>query len=331
LKTGCAIAVAALLILSGCGTPGSGGLMLLGGRRVLLTVDFQPGQTIRYKFVSSRKIAIDWDPNLESQENRVQEMVEELEMVVAYTPVEVDPYGISTIRATCESVKVTRAGGPSRRTFGTDAVQTAQDRSFTIKVDPRGRITDRSELKSLVQEMGKSAFRQGGNERRRIKEPDMIGDFVASQWFLWDAVSSIERPAQGVTPGQTWRSQLSVPTPMVMRKGRDVTYRLDKVRRADGARIAVIKSKYTLATAAPSTWPVPYSGRFQMSGTFGFLSAYEVSDLKGQGQELFNVDAGRVESYRQDYTMHLKAGLPPIGIRANPNIRIDQTLTMERQ
>jgi hypothetical protein len=304
--------------------------MSIGGRRVLLTVDFQQGQTIRYKFVSSRKIRIDWDPNLESRADRVQELSEELEMVVAYTPVEADPYVVSTVRATCESVKVTRAGGPGRRMLGTDAVQTAQGKTFTIKVDPRGRIMDRSQLRSLVQEMGKSAFRDTG-ERRRIKEPDMIADFVASQWFLWDAVSSIEEPAQGVKPGRTWQSQLSVPTPMVMRKARDVTYRLDKVRRTDGTRIAVIGSTYTLAKAAPSTWPVPYSGRFQMSGTFGFLSAYEVSDLKGRGQELFNVDAGRVESCRQDYTMQVKAALPPMGIRANPTIRIDQTLTMERQ
>jgi hypothetical protein len=323
--------VAALLV-SGCGSAGSGssGLNLFGGGRVLLSVDFRQGQTIRYKFISSRKIAIDWDPNLESQGNRVQELSEELEMVVAYTPVEVDPYGVSTIRATCESVEATRMGGPGRRLFGPDAVQTAQGRSFTIKVDPRGKMMDRSQLKSLVQEMGQSAFRQGG-ERRRVKEPDMIGDFVASQWFLWDAVSSIERPSQGVRPHQTWRSQLSVPTPMVMRKARDVTYRLDKVRRTDGERIAVIDSTYTLAETAPLTWPVPYSGRFQMSGTFGFLGAYEVTSLKGEGQELYNVDAGRVESSRQSYTMQVKATLPPMGIRANPSICIDQTLTMEKQ
>jgi hypothetical protein len=332
LRIGCAIIVAGLLALSGCGTAGdgSGGLASIGGGRVLLTVDFQQGRTIRYKFVSSRKIAVDWDPNLETQANRVQELSEELEMVVAYTPVEVDPYGVSTIRAVCESVKATRTGGPNRRVFGTDATQTAEGKSFIIKVDPRGKVVDRSELKSLIQEMGKSAFRQS-SEPRRIKEPDMIGDFVAGQWFLWDAVSSIEPPSQGVRPGQTWRSQLPVPTPMVMRKARDVTYRLDEVRRTDGARIAVIESTYTLAEKAPSAWPVPYSGRFQMSGTFGFLGSYEVSDLKGRGQELFNLDAGRVESYRQEYTMQVKATLPPMGIRTNPSIRIDQTLTMERQ
>lgn len=157
----------------------------------------------------------------------------------------------------------------------------------------------------------------------------MIGDFVAGQWFLWDAESSIERPAGGVPLGRAWSSQLSVPTPMVMRAARDVAYRLDEIRQTDKGRVAVIRSTYRLAEQAPTSWPVPYSGRFQMSGTFGFLGAYQPSSLVGEGQELFNVDVGRVESYQQRYTVEMDASLPPIGIRASPHIRIDQTLTME--
>jgi len=335
LKIRRAVVIAAVLgLVGGCGTPGhTSGKMDArakadAGKLVLFTVDFKPGQTLRYKFVSNRKITLDWDPSSESGAGKLQEQLEQLEMVVAYTPVEVDPYGISTIRATCESVKATRGGGAGRRVFGADAAETAQGKTFAIKVDPRGKIVDNAELKSLVQEMGKSAFR-GNSESRRIKEPDMIGDFVASQWFLWDAVSSVEQPAGGVSPGQTWQSQLSVPTPMVMRKARDVTYRLEEVRQTDTGRVAVIKSTYALAEKAPASWPVPYSGRFQMSGTFGFLSGYQSSSLAGEGQELFNIDAGRVENYQQKYTVEMNASLPPMGIQANPHIRIDQTLTME--
>jgi hypothetical protein len=336
LRIASAAVIAAVLgVVAGCGTPGdtSGKLTArpkaAAGKPVLFTVDFEPGQTLRYKFVSSRKITLDWDPRAAAGTNKVQEQMEQLEMVVAYTPAEVDPYGISTIRATCESVKATRAGGAGRRLFGADAVETAQGKTFMIKMDPRGKIIDNSELRSLVQEMGKSAFR-GDSESRRIKEPDMIGDFIASQWFLWDAVSSVEQPAGGVSAGQTWPSQLSVPTPMVMRKARDVTYRLEEIRQTDGGRAAVIKSTYTLAQTAPAGWPVPYSGRFQMAGTFGFLSGYDVTNLAGEGQELFNLDAGRVENYQQQYTVEMEASLPPMGIQASPHIRIDQTLTMER-
>ena len=335
MRTVGAVLVAAFLVfLVGCGSPDKGisetagaGKVAKGGR-VFLTVDFQQGQTRRYKFTSKKKIAVDWDPNAASSANRVQEQSESLEMVVAYTPVKVDPYGVSTIRAVVESVKAERSGGPASRRFGTDAVETAQGKTFTLKVDPRGKIVDSSPLTALIQEMGKQAFRadtSGG----RTKEPDMIGDFVASQWFLWDAASTVERPAEGVAAGQTWPSQLSVPTPMVMRRARNVVYKLEEVRQSGDGPVAVIRSTYTPADSAPAGWPIPYSGRFQMSGTFGFLGPYEVLGLEGAGEELFNIKAGRVEQRRETYTLRIKAGLPPMGIQANPHITIDQTLTME--
>ena len=327
MRTGNAIIIAVVLAMSaGCAAPG--GSNAAGGKRALLTVDFEQGRTIRYRFISDRKISLDWDPGAKAAAGSVMEQSERLETVVAYTPTEVDPYGISVIRATVESVATTRSGGAGRRNSAGDAVEIAQGKSFTLKVDPRGRVVDRSELEALIQEMGKSAFR-ADTSRGRIKEPDMIGDFVAGLWFLWDAVSTVEDPAGGVAVGQTWRSKLPVPTPMVMRKARDVTYRLAEIRQTDAGRIAVINSTYALAAAAPSDWPIPYSGRFQMSGTFGFLSSYDVSQLEGGGQEQFNIDAGRVESRTEKYAVEMSASLPPMGIRANPHIRIDQTLTVE--
>jgi hypothetical protein len=333
-RIGCAALLAAgLMLLNGCATPGGtssrrgDSVGTPDGDRTWLTVDFEPGQTLRYKFVSSRRTTLDWDP-AQSNPNRIQGQFEQLEMVVACTPVEVDPYGVSTIRAICESVKATRGGGTIRRTLATDAVETARGKAFAIKVDARGKVADDAELRSLIAEMGRHAFREGGSQR--IKEPDMIGDFVACLWSLWDPISSIEKPSEGVTTRQTWQSQLPVPTPMVMRKARDVTYRLDEFREADTGRLAIIRSTYTLAQTAPADWPVPYSGRFQMSGTFGFLGAYQVSGLTGEGEALFNVGAGRMENYHQQYTVEMKASLPPMGIPANPHIRIEQTLTMER-
>jgi len=319
-------AVVLSISLVGCRTSGegTGKAQVLKDGRVFLTVDFEQGQTLRYKFASNRDITLDWEPG----RGQVQEQSERLEMVVAYTPAEVDPYGVSAVRATVESVQVTRTGGPSGRSFGTDAVESAQGRAFVLKVDPRGKIVDFSQLETLVREMGEKAFRANA-ARGRIKDPDMIGDFVAGQWFLWDAVSSIERPAEGVAPGQTWPSQLSVPTPMVMRRARDVTYRLDEIRPSEDGPLAVIKSTYAPAASAPSDWPVPYSGRFQMSGTFGFLGPYQVLGLEGGGEELFNIEAGRTERHEQKYTMRMRAALPPMGVRANPLITMDQTLTME--
>jgi hypothetical protein len=296
----------------------------------LLTVDFQQGQTLQYKFICSREIDLDWDPAKTasgSAKSTVNKFSESVETVVAYTPVEVDPYGLTTIKATCKKVVVTRSKGTGGRPPTKDAVESFAGKTYTLVVGPTGRIEDYSELNELIREIGKEPF-QEDSKLGRTKEPDMIGDFVATQWFLWDSISSIENPTEGVSVGQTWKSKLSVPTPMVMRKARDVTYRLSEIRQNGKGRLAVIQSAYSLAESVPSGWPIPYSGKFQVTGTFGFLSKYKVLDLKGQGEELFNIDRGRIEQSDQQYQMQLAASLPlPIG--PSPRITIKQKLSMQ--
>jgi len=293
--------------------------------RDFLTVDFQAGRTLRYKFVSSREMTI----GLEAAERvsgsgrrATDNSSESMEIIVSYKPVEIDPYGLTRIKATCESVRITRRKGPRR-----DAVQSVAGKTFMLTVGPTGRIEDRSELDALIKEAGEKAFR-AGVDGGRIKEPDMIGDFVASQWFLWDALASIEEPSKGVAVGESWTSKLPVPTPMVMRKARDVTYTLADVRPSEKGRLAVIRSTYQAADSAPTHWPIPYSGKFQVAGAFGFYGNYRALDLQGGGEALFNIDAGRIERYEQEYQLRLKASLmiPLAGV--DPRITISQKLTM---
>jgi hypothetical protein len=73
---------------------------------------------------------------------------------------------------------------------------------------------------------------------------------------------------------------------------------------------------------------MPYSGSFQMSGRFGFLRGYQILDLQGQGEDLFNIDAGRTERYNQQYQVQMEASLP-MGIGGKLHITINQNLTME--
>lgn len=289
-------------------------------------MDFQPGQTLRYKFMSSRDIEVDWSfaqDDAKKAKSKVDKSRESMEMIVAYTPVEVDRYSLTTIKATCESVKVRR----KQRRSTKDAVESLSGKSFIITVSPTGKIEDYSQLDELIREIGKEAFRTGGG-RGRIKEPDMIGDFVATQWFLWDVIASIEKPLDGVSVGRSWTSKLSVPTPMVSRLARDVTYTLDEIRQSKKGQLAVIKSSYSLAKSAPKSWPIPYAGRFRMSGTFGFLTRYKYLNLQGGGQELFNIDSGRTEQYNQQYQLNIEASAP-FGLGAGPRIKIKQNLTMQ--
>jgi len=291
----------------------------------LLTVDWQDGRRLEYKFVSRREITLDWDPTgklSKSDKSPPDKSAESMEMVVAYTPIKIDPYGLTAVEATCKSVKVARSKGPRN-----DAVEHLAGKTFTFTVGPTGKIEDYSQLDELLKETGKKAFFTNANGDR-IKEPDMISDFVSTQWFLWDSVSSLKNPPQGVAVGQSWKSKLSVPSPMVMRKAREVTYRLDEIRQSEKGRLAVISSSYQIAQTVPRSWPIPYSGSFQMKGTFGFLSGYKLLNLEGRGEELFNIEAGRIEQYNQQYQMQLQASIP-MGISVKPMITIKQNLTME--
>jgi hypothetical protein len=319
-----------LIVLAGC-APGVEGKKALTGKNKLITVDFQEGQTLQYRFVSSKDIEVDWGPmksGSKQGKNKVDKSSESMDMVVAYTPIEVDPYGLTTIKATCKSVRVSRtSSGTGRQGTGRDAVESLTGASFTFTVEPTGKIEDYSQLEKLIKETGEKTFRPKGKEGR-IKEPDMIGDFTATQWFLWDSISSIEKAVEGVRVGQSWKSKLSIPTPMIVRKARDVTYTLDEIRQTEKGQLAVIRSSYSLADSVPDNWPVLYSGSFQMSGRFGLLGNYNFLNLQGQGEELFNIDTGQTERYNQQYQVQLDASFP-MGISIRPRITIKQNLTME--
>ncbi len=322
------IAVAVAGIISGCvatqkPTPAA------SRGRVRMTVDFQKDQPLKYKFRSYRDITVDWGQvqGDESGRTKIDKSSESLELVVPYTPVEVNEYGLTTIKADCVSAKTVRQGQTSRHLPKTDAAESFAGKSWTMTVGPTGKIEDPCELYDIIRQAGKLAFRTDKSQGP-VKEPDMVYDFIASQWFLWDSVSSIPKPASGVKVGEKWKSKLFVPAPMILFAARDVNYVLAEVRQDANDRVAVIGSSYSLLYPSPSDWPVPYTEAFQMSGMFGFLRGYRVTDLQGQGQELFDRDAGRTETHTQNYKMNSQASLP-LGLGINPKITIEQTLTME--
>lgn len=289
---------------------------------------------LRYEFVSSRQIQVDFGPARPKSEGVVQAMSERMQLVFAYEPLEVDSYGLATVQATCESAQVQRTSFSPHKGRQGDAVEALKGRSFRLQVSPSGMLTDKAQLRQLILELGEEAFDKG---KRRIKNPDMIFDFIATQWFLWDSTSSIKRPSEGVAVGDSWDSRLLTPLPIPMRAERKVTYRLDEVRPADGGqtgRVAVIKSSYSPADSVEGDWPMPYGGRFQMRGMFGFFRGYKILGLSGEGTELFNIDAGVIEQADQQYEVEIDAVIP-FGLgdsqdeEPRPNVTIKQQITMQ--
>ncbi len=322
------ILIAALVvgIIAGC-TPAQ--KSALTSKRTLLTVDFKPDLPLKYKFVSSREMAVDWGPSRGGDVNKINSSSESLEMVVSYTPVTVDPYGVSTIRANCESARVKRTS--ARQQSWKEAAEDFTGKSWTFTVDARGKIVDGSQFVDVLHQTGQQAFRPD-RSKGLIKDPDMLYDVIATQWFLWDSVSHISNPTKGVAVGDKWKSVLPAPATMILFAARNVNYTLEEIRQDPNDpnnRMAVIGGSYSLLWPSPSEWPVPYTEMFQMSGIFGFLREYKVLDIQGHGQELFNIEAGRTEQYTQKYTMRATASLPMGLGGVNPKITIEQTITMQ--
>jgi hypothetical protein len=325
-------AAAGMWMLAGC----QRGAIEAKGNKEYLTVDFKEGQILRYKQVSNRQVELDFDPSHKisrGDSGRIQHISEKLEMVVAYSPVKVDESGFSTVEATFERVSPSRTTISGRGPSEKDAVMYLQGKSIRFIISPSGTITDPCGFEAMVKQLGREAF---GGKGGGVKNPDMIQDFITLERMMWDAVSSIARPVEGVAVGQKWKSQLMAPMPMPMRVGRDVTYKLVGVEDVNGSRIADINSICNLSDRPldAAVWPIPYSGSFQMRGTFGFLGGYKVLSLAGSGTERFNIDAGRVEKIEQQYEADVSAQMPfglgsgPEGT-PTPNMVLRQKLSVE--
>ena len=183
----------------------------------------------------------------------------------------------------------------------------------------------------VLHQVGQQAFR-ADRKNGLIKDPDMLYDVIATQWFLWDSVSHISNPAKGVVVGEKWKSVLPAPAAMLLFAARNTTYMLEEIRQDPNDpnnRTAVIGGSYSLFWPNPSEWPIPYTESFQMSGIFGFLRDYKMVDIQGHGQELFNIEAGRTEQYTQKYTMRATSSMPMGLSGVNPKIAIEQTITMQ--
>lgn len=310
-----------LCTLAGCGE---------SDRRELLIVDFKPDTTMRYKLTSYRDIALELksnDPKMKGK-NKPQIMSEKLELVIAYNPVEVDPFGITTIEGKCESAKVTRKTFTDRAA-PKDATEWLAGRTFTIQLSPTGKIADYSGLTGIIRELGKKAFASNRSRKQKIKDPDMIHDFMAMQWFLWDSVATIKKPLKGVEKGNSWKTSQLVPLPIPIIAVRDTTYTLDEITETPDGRKAVINSEYALSDEKLKNCPSPYPESFAMKGMFGFLRNYKYLTLVGQGKQIFNIDTGTVESDQQQYKMTISAAfILPLGDSV-PIITIDQKISIE--
>jgi len=255
-------------------------------------------------------------------------MTERLELVIAYKPIDLRPYGLTTIEGTCESAKVRRVSLLGK-TSHSDAAENLAGKKFTFQITPAGKIADYSQLNALIRELGKKSFASNTGKARRVKDSDMIFDFVALQWYLWDSVSSIKNPVDGVALGASWKAIQIIPLPIPVPGVRETTYRLDEIMETPTGRKAVIRSSYKLSDERLSNYPAPYTGKFKIKGMFGFLRQYKYQSIEGSGKQIFNIDTSVVESEQQKYQTKISAAfMLPLG-ETKPSLTVDQKLTVQ--
>lgn len=330
------LTVAAFLsLLSGCGesTKGTSASGEINLNQPLLAVDFVPGEVIRYNMVSEREIVLKLEGDEKSRKQPPQTMNEKLNLVIAYEAAELDPYGLSTIKATVEKASVTRTSF-TNKAEGRDAAELLAGRSYTFKLSPNGTISDYAELQELVSDVGSKAFTDRGSQGR-IKEPEMIWDFVTLQWSLWDPIRTIPNPARGVKAGQRWEGMQLVPLPMPIPVVRDTTFQFveTKMDETSGDPLAIIDSTYKLSEENAGVIegiPQPYTGKYRTKGMFGFLRNYKFKSIDGQGKTVFDIEKGRLLRKEQTYTVDIEAAfMLPLG-ESVPTLKIDQTILVEQ-
>lgn len=296
----------------------------------LLVITFEPQKTLKYKMVSQRTVGIELvTPSKPDMKNNAHKMTEMLELVMLYTPIEVDPFGLTTIQAKCESAKVTRTSFSSKKPEA-DAIEQLAGKTFTFQLSPVGKIADFTEMTTLVKQLGQKAFVANSGQNRRIKNPDMIMDFVALQWYLWDSVSTIKKPLDGVGPGTTWQTEQLVPMPMAKLVVRDTTYTFQKAADTETGRKATITSNFALSKKELENWPMPYEGGFSVKGSlFSVLTNFKTQSLEGKGTQLFDIDRGIVENDLQEYKVKSVASfILPLG-DSTPYINVDQKMSVQ--
>lgn len=296
------------------------------GCRTPLALQFKEGEILRYRFVSDRDIAVHWEL-AKKDSGGTTHTRERMDLVMAYEVTAVEPNGCSRLRATCESIDVRRTRVDGQVDNQPDAVEGLAGRSFDVVVNREGRYLEHASLEALIKQIAETAFRQDPKQGR-VKAPEMIWDFITTQWFLWETLASAE--GKELEPGATWSSRLAIPTPWVSRKARDVTYTVDRIEPGPQGKVAAVISSHNLSPEkAPRTWPIPYAGRFRQSGTFGFLMGHKIYSLSGTGEDRIHLTTGQSEGYRHEYRLESQAFMP-LNMSGSTKITIEQIVSMEK-
>lgn len=297
-----------------------------------MALEFKPDSVLTYRFVSSRQVQIELTTGAGGKKEDSKISNESIEMVMRIKPLEVDPYGLSTVEFTCQSVQVKRTSFSGKGST-TDAMESLRGKSYTIQITPTGQIKNLDSFSTLLKEIGQKSFVARSDAQQNVKDPDMILDWICFQYYLWDVTASNPNPLAGVRPGSTWKSDqfMTWPVPIQNLPSRTTTYTVKEITEQDGKRLAHIDSAYQLGEKPVLNFPLPYDGPYQIKGSlFSILRNFQHQSLEGSGALTYNLTDGYPEKDQQDYTLVTQAGfILPLG-QSFPTLTVAQSILIER-
>lgn len=317
------LAILTGLFLCGCGNVPKGEYMAL---------DFDAASPLRYRYVSSREVQIVLTSGSAGKKEDSKRSSESIEMVFAIRPVDLNPYGLSTLEFTCESVQIKRSSF-SGKASGSDAMQSLQGRSYTLQVSPTGQMELTESFLNTLRLIGQNSFVDKPDSKQRIKDPDMILDWLFFHYTLWDLTASNPKALRGIVAGSNWPSEQFLPWPVPIQNlpSRTLTYTVENIEERQGTRLATVRTQYQLREKPLLNFPMPYEGNYQIRGSlFSVLRNYRHESLEGTGHLVFNLTDGRLESAEDQYTLVTAADfILPLGDSV-PKLTIQQQIRIER-
>jgi hypothetical protein len=318
------LATAALGLLAGCQNGG------VRSDENLIVIEFRPDEPLTYQLTSQRDILIELvDGQGKLQPGQSHKMSEQLDLQMTYTPTDVDPLGLTTIEARCDSAKVTRQGFRTSGPEPKDLAEKLVGKTFTFQVSPSGKPADTAAMDAALNAFIESGFVSASGPVKRIKDPDMVVDFLALQYHLWDSVAMIPDPLS-VRAGMQWASDQLTPLPFPLPATRATTYTLRDPGTGETPK-AVMEIAFALSDKEPRWWPPAYQEVFNLRGSlFAILRNYRFRSIEGGGQAVFDVTQGVLERETQEYKTVMDAAfMLPLG-DTRPVITIEQKLRAER-
>ena len=312
---------APVCLITGCGGP------ISSGSGNYLVVEFNENQPLRYQFQAKREVVIELTGDKPGSSKASNET---LDMIMTIRPVEVNPFGLTTLEYTCESAKVTRQSFTGRAGGSPDAMTALKGKTYTVQISPTGNIETNEDFVAMLRQIGAKSYVE--TQKQRVKNPDMIFDWMFFQLYLWDAVTSVDKPLDGLTVGDTWQSRQLIPWPIPIPNmpTRQVDYTLDDITETPEGRIAKIGSTYSVSDEPVTDFPHPYDGTFQIKGSlFSVLRNYQFQSLEGTGAQQFNLDTGTLLEDQEDYTLVARANfILPLG-NSIPILTVKQSFSVK--